>query len=1280
MTRRRIVKIVAVVVGVPTIGLLCLVCYLHFADLSGWRDTVAEKVSQSLGRKISIAGVFKLEIGLRTRLTASKITLANPGWSNDATMASVRSLTVELMLLSLVSGPLTIHDIEIEGARVLLEQDADGRANWDFDSGRPSAASSGPVELVLRHVLVEDLQLSWREPSRAAPLEAGITRLETTEDHAGMLDLELDGGFDDQKVELSGRLGTLTGLLNAAALEFDLTGTLDGVRFSSKGDINELKTLGGVDVTADVHGDDLDDLRGLFNLPPELGGPFNLSAAVSPAAAGADVQLDAAVAGINATVNGTVDSLVKPKVLDGTVTASGPSIRTVGALIGVTNLPDDRFSVSGGVRWEGFPIIFNMVEITVGDNILSADGVLGAPPEMIGTDLTVKGRGPDLSAIGALVGVDLPREDYSVTGRALRVEGGLRFEGTELRVGRTVITVDGTVGDTPNHTGTTLGIHAEGPDLALFDGLVGARLPGQAFVIDGRLATKGSALTLDGVTAQVGSTHLQVDGRLKLVKRLVGTSLRIDAEGSDATDLKILVGLKGLPGEEWTARGGVTIIDKGLLLDGASVSVGSLRADGNGRLSTTKGLVGTDLQLHAEDPDLSHAMPIFGVHGFPEVPVRADGRLRVEESGIRLDGATATTGDIEVAVDGLIGKPDLEGTNGHVSVHGPRLSSLAPYFRLEGLPPAPFSVAGDVRVDQGACVLEGLVAEVEDNRFVVDGTVMPVSDLVGTDLRIEVTAPDLQNAGRLISGFTDLPDLPPEPLALATHLRVDDAGYEIDELRATLDKAVATVDGRIGAASGLAGTNLRVTADGPNASLFSALTGVTVPVAPFKVKGRIERTEDLVVFDHVAVRLGGHAVDLHGSLGEKPHLIGTDLDLHVSGPGTGLIGDLTGFDKLPDRPFSIRGNFRGTPERFTAGDLEITLGESDLKGAVEVDIRDKPRVTANLSSGHLELGEPGPRSSGKEDQTPAPRPAPGNSKGGLVFSEEPFDFSWLQRIDADVDVSVKTLQMPLAKFHDVRLNTQLVDGRLDVPRFAMAGTRGGSGSGSLVLEPVADGYRAGLSLELNAVQFSLPDEDAPGSATEPALDIEMRLQAQGKSPHELASTSSGTIQVVASRGVMDNRLADLISADILLTLLNAFNPFAKQDVATELDCAVVHLSIDQGVATMKPMVLQSNKMTMLGSGRIDFGTEKLNLDWVTKPRKGIGLSASMITNPYIKLGGTLSKPVIELKPMHAIASTGAAVATLGISWVAKGMLDRATAEKKVCKQALEEIAKTGKGN
>jgi hypothetical protein len=83
----------------------------------------------------------------------------------------------------------------------------------------------------------------------------------------------------------------------------------------------------------------------------------------------------------------------------------------------------------------------------------------------------------------------------------------------------------------------------------------------------------------------------------------------------------------------------------------------------------------------------------------------------------------------------------------------------------------------------------------------------------------------------------------------------------------------------------------------------------------------------------------------------------------------------------------------------------------------------------------------------------------------------------------------------------------------------------------------------------------------------------------------------------------------------------------------------------------------------------------LNLEWVTKPRKGLGLSASMITNPYIKLGGTLAEPRLEMKPLEALTTTGVAVATAGLSILGKGMWDRVTAERKVCKQAIKKAEK-----
>jgi len=259
------------------------------------------------------------------------------------------------------------------------------------------------------------------------------------------------------------------------------------------------------------------------------------------------------------------------------------------------------------------------------------------------------------------------------------------------------------------------------------------------------------------------------------------------------------------------------------------------------------------------------------------------------------------------------------------------------------------------------------------------------------------------------------------------------------------------------------------------------------------------------------------------------------------------------------------------------------------------------------------------------------------------------------------------------------IGARLADGRLEVHRFAMVGQREGRGSGTLVLEPVGDNYRLDLVLDLDALRLDLPDEDTVDPASEPPINLAVRLEMLGSSPHTFAGSANGSVQVVIGKGVMDNQVLDLVTADVLFTLLNAFNPFAKMDETTEFQCGVFAVDIEHGLAMLEPMALQSDKMTMLGKGKIDLNTEKLDLQWVTKPRKGIGLSASMITNPYIKLGGTLSNPSMQLKGMEAVASTGVAVATLGLSLVAKGMLDRITAEKKVCKQALEEIGRRQDG-
>jgi uncharacterized protein involved in outer membrane biogenesis len=337
-----------------------------------------------------------------------------------------------------------------------------------------------------------------------------------------------------------------------------------------------------------------------------------------------------------------------------------------------------------------------------------------------------------------------------------------------------------------------------------------------------------------------------------------------------------------------------------------------------------------------------------------------------------------------------------------------------------------------------------------------------------------------------------------------------------------------------------------------------------------------------------------------------------------------------------------------------------------------VALLDIPQVEARFISNRLDLTGLIRTPEPTEAENPTQEAPPTRAAEGLLISDEPFDLDVLQLAEGAIDISVGEIVLPISRFHEVELSAQLKDGRLEIDRVAAAGSHGGRLDGGLELEPTGKGHNLHVRLSLKDGRFDFSEAGGDPSRW-PPVDIDFRITAEGRSPHGLASTATGHGQIVIGQGVFESALVDALVAGFFRELLTLLNPFAGQEKVTELQCAVLAVGFKDGLAQLEPLAIQTDKMTMLGKGRIDFGTENLNLDWVTKPRKGIGLSASMITNPYIKLGGTLADPAIELKPMEAVAQTGAAVATLGLSLVAKGMYDRVTAEKKVCKKALKEI-------
>jgi len=115
------------------------------------------------------------------------------------------------------------------------------------------------------------------------------------------------------------------------------------------------------------------------------------------------------------------------------------------------------------------------------------------------------------------------------------------------------------------------------------------------------------------------------------------------------------------------------------------------------------------------------------------------------------------------------------------------------------------------------------------------------------------------------------------------------------------------------------------------------------------------------------------------------------------------------------------------------------------------------------------------------------------------------------------------------------------------------------------------------------------------------------------------------------------------------------------------------LAASDGIVTTAPrLMMRSRKIELMSRGTIDLTTENINFTINTRTRKGIGISASELINPYIRVAGTLGSPTLTLDRRGAAISGGAAVVTGGLSILAQAAWNRTAQAMNPCGKALQQ--------
>jgi uncharacterized protein involved in outer membrane biogenesis len=221
-----------------------------------------------------------------------------------------------------------------------------------------------------------------------------------------------------------------------------------------------------------------------------------------------------------------------------------------------------------------------------------------------------------------------------------------------------------------------------------------------------------------------------------------------------------------------------------------------------------------------------------------------------------------------------------------------------------------------------------------------------------------------------------------------------------------------------------------------------------------------------------------------------------------------------------------------------------------------------------------------------------------------------------------------------------------------------------------------------MQLEANGnnVRIGLMAAPEQNAQTYPPMEIEADLVAIGSTQREMASSLDGKVRIFHGSGQLASAGMDMLFSDFLTQLFTQLNPFAETSEYTQLECSVFAAEAEAGLITAFPLIIHTEQLTILSEGTVDLNTEKLDLSFNTKPRTGIGLSPGMVINPLIKVGGRLTSPTVEIDPEGTLKSGGLAVATIGLSLVAKSLSDRFLSSKDPCGDARKELEKRDAGN
>ena len=461
--------------------------------------------------------------------------------------------------------------------------------------------------------------------------------------------------------------------------------------------------------------------------------------------------------------------------------------------------------------------------------------------------------------------------------------------------------------------------------------------------------------------------------------------------------------------------------------------------------------------------------------------------------------------------------------------------------------------------------------------------------------------------------------------------------------------ATVTVEGEIAHPTTMTGFDVFVGVEGDDIAALTPFVDFVLPaLGPYGVAFRLTDAEGRIRVSDLSAHVGTkgeHYLAVSGSVHDPFALAGLDLSIALAARDLAALGALVGVALPPVGPIDVAGRVTDFGRVYTVKEFEARIGTSEIAGEIAIDIAG-PRlhVTGKITSAVLDFNVLLPGGALADMAEPDSAPDDGADR---VFSDTPLPVDDLDEIDATLSLRGGRIIIGEVAFEDVTLALSLADGALglDIVR-ARYGESDLSGEISFDTRPEVPTVAVRLDatgLDLGRLFTELEFTDL----IEATGDLTIDVQGNGGSIRAIMGGLSGRTSLVVGEGQIKSGTLDLIAAD----LMQSITPWASDDEVTQVNCFVSRFDIRDGIATSKDLLLDTRRITVVGKGEIDLGTEELDL--VLKPEPKDPSLVSLATPMHVR--GVFADPSVAPDTL-AVAKTAAgavigAIVTGGIGLI-----------------------------